>query len=150
MSGTQIISGRKCSRWSFAAITHILKAKLFRQPSTTLESVAVNTWEIAPSDTSITPPAFYLPNQLERITGWCFASEHPRRTLEGGITTVHGATRGYLLKDVSLIDGAFYKNNARSWMSPSTSRLPRIHIDNEIDRGAVYCTAGGTGILGHG
>ncbi len=143
MSGTQIESGRKRSRWSFSAITHILKTKLARQPSTTLESVAVNTWEIAPSDTSITPPAFYLPNQLERITGWRFASEHPRRTLEGGITIDHGATRGFLLKDVCLIDGAFYKNNAHSWMSPRTNRLPRIHIDNEIDRGAVYCTAGG-------
>ena len=85
MSGTQIISGRKCSRWSFAAITNILKTKLVRQPSTILESVAVNTWEIAPSDTSITPPAFYLPNQLERMTGWVFDSEHPRRTVEGGL-----------------------------------------------------------------
>ena len=104
--------GKKRSRWSFAAITHILKTKLVRQLSATLESVAVNTWEIAPCNTSITPPAFYLPNQLERMTGWVFDSEHPRRTLEGGITTDHGATRGYLLKDVCLIDGTFYKNNA--------------------------------------
>jgi hypothetical protein len=143
MSGIKIETGRSCSRWSFAAIERILKTKLARKPPRTLESVAVKTWEIAPGDTSITPPAFFLPNQLERITGWLFASEHPRRTLEGGITTDHGATRGFLLKDVWLIDGAFYKDSAHSWMSPRSSWLPRIHIDNEIDRGAVYCTAGG-------
>lgn len=143
MSGIHIETSRKCSSWSFAAITHILKTKLARIPSRTLESVAVKSWEIAPNVTSVTPPAYFLPDQIERITGWRFANEHPRRVVEGGITIDHGSTRGFLLKDVWLIDGAFYKDDAHSWMSPRSSRLPRIHIDNEIDRGAVYCTAGG-------
>ncbi len=138
---------RSCSKWSFAAIAHILRTRLARRPPRTLQSVAAKTWEIAPSETSIAPPACFLPNQLERVTGWEFASEHPRRAMEGG-SIVHRATRGFLLKDVWLIDGALYKDDARSWLSPRSGWLPRIHVECEIGRGAVYCTALGNKYFG--
>lgn len=144
MSGTRIVTRNGGSKWSFAAIAHVIKTKLARMSPQTLHSVATKTWEIAPSETAISPPAFYLPNQLERVTGWEFYPyEHPRRTMEGGITTTHSATKGFLLKDVWLIDGSFYKDGAHSFMSPRSSWLPQLHVESEIDRGAVYCTAGG-------
>jgi hypothetical protein len=136
-----------CSKWSLAAINYLLRTRLLRNPSRSLQDVAARTWEIAPSETSISPPAFCLPNQIERVTGWKFASEHPRRAMAGGSVT-HGATRGYLLKDVWLIDGALYKNDAFSWLEPRTNRLPQICVENEIDRGAVYCTPGGNKYFG--
>jgi hypothetical protein len=136
-----------CSKWSLATIEHILKTRLARKPSRTLESVAVNTWEISPSETSISPPAYFLPNQLERVTGWAFSSEHPRRKMEG-CSVVHGATRGFLLKDVWLIDGALYKDDAYSWLAPRFSWWPRVRVECEIDRGAVYCTASGNKYFG--
>lgn len=133
------------TRWSLAAFERILKTRLLRRPSHTLQSVAVKTWEIAPSETSTAPPAFYLPDQLERVTGWgdFYPNEHPRRTMEGRYTTGHNATKGFLLKDVWLIDGAFYKDDAYSWMSPRTGWWPQARVECEIDRGAVFCTAGG-------
>lgn len=135
------------SKWSLAAYEHILKTRLIRKPSLALQSAAVKTWQIAPGEMSIAPPAFFLPNQLERVTGWeealFYPHEHPRRTMEGIGSIEHGPTRGYLLKDVWLIDGTLYKNNAKSCLSPKSNWLPRIRIENEIDRGAMYCTAGG-------
>lgn len=148
MSGIQPVAKKSRPKWTFAVIEHILKKKVVRKPPRTLESVAVKTWEIAPSETSISPPAFFLPNQLERVTAWAFTSEHPRRAMAGDNVTVHKATRGFLLKDVWLIDGALYKDNAHSWLAPQSSRWPQVRVETEIDRGAVYCTAGGNKYFG--
>ncbi len=147
MTNNQVYTNRKKPRWTFAAIRHVLKTWIAHRPSLALRSVAVNTWEIAPSETSIAPPAYFLPDQLERVTGWAFASEHPRRAMAGG-SVVHGATRGYLLKDVWLIDGALYKGDAYSWLLPRSSPWPQIRVEHEIDRGAVFCTAMGNKYFG--
>ena len=133
-------------RWSLAAYKYMFNTRVTRKPSATLESLAVKTWEIAPGSTAIAPAAFFLPNQLERVTGWeealFYPNEHPRRTMEGVGRVEHGATRGFLLKDVWMIDGALYKGNAKSWLTPG-GRFPGIRVENEIDRGALYCTMGG-------
>jgi hypothetical protein len=135
------------SKWSLAAYKQMFNTRLIRKPSLTLQSQAVKTWEISPGDTSIAPPAFFLPNQLERVTGWeeklFYPHEHPRRTMEGVDRVEHGPTKGYLLKDVWLIDGTLYKGNAKASLSPRSGWLPNIRVENEIDRGAMYCTAGG-------
>ncbi|MGW8466042.1 glycosyltransferase 61 family protein [Pseudomonas sp. CLCA07] len=147
MSSTNTLANSSQSKWSLVAYKHILKARFTRNPPLTLQSVAVKTWEIAPGETSIAPPAFFLPNQLERVTGWAgdlfYPFEHPRRTMEGVGSVEHGPTHGYLLKDVWLIDGTIYKDDAKSWLSPRSQWLPRVRVENEIDRGAIYCTAGG-------
>lgn len=147
MSDINTLTSGSQSKWSLAAYKHMLKERLIRKPPLNLQSVAAQSWEIAPGVTSIAPPAFYLPDQLERVTGWAgdlfYPFEHPRRTMEGVGEVEHGPTRGYLLKDAWLIDGALYKGNAKSWLSPRTGWLPKIRVENEIDRGAMYCTAGG-------
>lgn len=133
--------------WSMAAVQYILWSRLARKPSRTLESAAVKEWEIAPGETTISPPAFFLPNQLERVTGWAFASEHPRRAMGGG-RMVHGATRGFKLKDVWLIDGTLYKGDARAWLLPRSSRFPQIRVEKEVEHGALFCTAMGNKYFG--
>jgi len=147
MSRIRSVARKDHLKWTIVAIEHLFKKWIARKSSHTLESVATKTWEIAPSETSISPPAFFLPDQLERVTGWAFSSEHPRRTMEGG-KVFHKATRGFLLKDVWLIDGALYKDDAHSWLAPRTSRWPRLHVETEIGRGAVYCTYGGNKYFG--
>ncbi|MFY0729839.1 glycosyltransferase 61 family protein [Pseudomonas sp. NFX15] len=147
MSDTYTLTNSGSSKWSLAAYHHLLKSRLTGKPPLTLQSVAVKSWEIAPGEVAIAPPAFFLPNQLERVTGWAgdqfYPFEHPRRTMEGIGPVEHGPTRGYLLKNAWLIDGTLYNGNAKSWLSPRTSRLPRIRVETEIERGALYCTAGG-------
>jgi hypothetical protein len=147
MTDRHSLKSRSRSKWSLAQIEYLLRTRLLRIPSRTLESVAVKSWEIAPSETSISPPAYFLPNQLDRVTGWAFASEHPRRAMEGG-SVVHGATRGFLLNNVWLIDGALYKDDAYSWLTPRSSWRLRIRVEYEIDRGAVFCTAMGNKYFG--
>ena len=102
MSQSNLLVSGAGAKWSFAAYKHMFKEKLARKPPLDLQSVAVKTWEMAPADASVAPPAFYLPNQLERVTGWQFYPfEHPRRTMEGNGLVQHGPTRAFLLKDAT-------------------------------------------------
>lgn len=130
--------------WSLAAYTYLARKRLVRKPSENLKSLAVKTWDIAPAEVTPAPPAFFLPNQLERVTGWeakrFFPFEHPRRTMEGLGSVEQAPTRGYLIKDVILIDGALYKNNASFWLSDRPNGLPRVVVEQEIERGAAYCS----------
>jgi len=135
------------SKWSLSTFKHILRTRLARKQPLPLESVAAKSWEIAPSETSISPPAHYLSNQLERVTGWAFASEHPRQAMKGG-SVLHGATRGFLLKDVWLFDGALYKNDSYYWLTPRSIWWPQIRAAYEIDRGALFCTPSGNKYFG--
>lgn len=100
----------------------------------------------------MSPPAIYLPGQLERVTGWegkrFYPYVHPARTMEGGISTLQGPTRGYLIKNVWLVDGALYKGKASHWLSLKPSTFPGIIVDNEIDRAAIYCTQNGNSWFG--
>lgn len=138
---------RRNSKWSAAAIAHILRKRIARMQTPPLSNFAVKSWKIAPAEESISPPAFFLPQQLERVTGWMFAHEHPRRAMSGG-SVVHAATRAYLLKDVSLIDGALYKEGAYTWLTPRTKALPTVHMESEVERGALFCTAMGNKYFG--
>lgn len=111
-----------------------------------LKHVAAKSWDIAPGEITVSPPAFFLPDQLERVTAWearFFPFEHPARTMQGGLSVDQGPTRGYLIKDVHLIDGALYKGNASLWLSLNPKTFPRIVVDTEIQRGAAYCTQNG-------
>ncbi|MDB5992912.1 MAG: hypothetical protein JWP42_48, partial [Pseudomonas sp.] len=70
MSEFNALTSGSPSKWSLAAYKHMFNTRVTRKPSLPLESLAVKTWEIAPGSSAIAPPAFYLPNQLERVTGW--------------------------------------------------------------------------------
>lgn len=149
-SGISNFSGSKAASqhtWTLAAYRHIARKRLARKADIDIKCIAEKSWDIAPGETTASPPAFYLPNQLERVTGWeakrFYPYVHPARTMEGGIRVEQGPTRGYLLKDVWLIDGALYKGSASHWLSLKPSRFPGVAVDHEIDRGAIYCTQNG-------
>lgn len=135
------------SKWTLAAYKQFIKYQLGFKSLPAIYSMAHKTWDIAPGENAIAPPAFFLPNQLERITDWAFTSEHPGRAMEGGCVA-HKATRGFLLKDVWLIDGSLYKNNAHLWLSPRSRWWPKARVERVIDRGAMYCTAMGNKYFG--
>lgn len=138
--------------WTLAAYKNMARKRLGRKPDIDLKSVADKSWDIAPGESTVSPAAFYLPGQLERVTGWegkrFYPYVHPAQTMEGGVCIEQGATRGYLIKDAWLVDGALYKGNASHWLSRKPSTFPRISVDHEIERGAVYCTQNGNSWFG--
>lgn len=138
--------------WTLAAYRYIARKRLGRTPPIDVKSLASKSWDIAPGETTVSPPAIYLPGQLERVTGWegkrFYPYVHPARTMEGGISASQGPTRGYLIKDVWLVDGALYKGKASHWLSQKPNTFPRIVVDHEIDRAAIYCTQNGNSWFG--
>ena len=135
------------ARWNLAVVRHVYNTKIARRSAPPIVALADKTWEIAPAEAAETSRAYFLSGQLERVVGWTFASEHPRREMEGW-SVRNEATRGFLLKDVWLCDGSLYKNDAYSWLTPRSDIFPRFRVDREIERGALFCTAMGNRYFG--
>jgi hypothetical protein len=134
-------------RLSLAAVCHIARTRILRKSPRDLKAFAEETWEIAPAETAVAQRAICLDGQLDRVVGWEFASEHPRREMEGG-PVAHDATRGYLLRDVWLLDGALFKRDGYHWLTPRADRLPQVGADGGIERAALFCTAMGNRYFG--
>ncbi|MBC3413844.1 glycosyltransferase family 61 protein [Pseudomonas sp. SWRI51] len=138
--------------WSLAAYRHMLRKRLTGQPAADLKSIADKRWDIAPGEITVSPPAIYLPGQMERVTGWegqrFYPYVHPGPTMAGGLSIEQGPTRGYLIKNVWLIDGALYKGNASHWLTLKPQRFAPVLVENEIERGAIYCTQNGNSWFG--
>ena len=131
------------SQWTVLPLLDLVGRRILRRPAPSLEAAAVKTWEISPADEYYSRPAFFLSAQLDRVTGWEFSDEHPRRAMEGGVHWVNTPTRAFLLKDALLVDGALYANDF-SLRYCRRSSLPTLsHINVEIDTGAFYCTDSG-------
>lgn len=134
---------------SFLPLTHALRKQLGRVPPLARlgprepTEVATRSWQLAPAVEAVTPPAVFLPGQLERIAGWAFCDEHPRREMLGGQRVVHAPTRAHLLEDAWLLDGVLYKGAACLHLSPRRDRLPRLRTSVELPCAAIYCTPAG-------
>jgi hypothetical protein len=115
-----------------------------------LGEVASASWEIAPASTRVAPPALFLPDQWERISGFSEFSSRDGDLLKvrGGEASVHGASRAFRIRDAVLIDGVLYKGGASLHLHPRTARIPRMRAEQEIEHGALYCTAGGNRFFG--
>lgn len=113
---------------------------MFRQGDI-LEGLAEKSWEIAAGNISITPKAFYLPGQLERITETQFAN--PINIMLGGSTS-HEPTRAFKLKNCWMINGSIFKDRHRfefypkSKLSAKMNSLPPMMIEKEIDNASIY------------
>jgi len=113
-----------------------------------LERFADRSWIIDPGNTMVAPPSWHLPGQLDRITGTASAIDKPQRNMPGGFEVTNAPTRGFLVKNSWLIDGALYKRvgsrvvrlqmHPRSWLSPTAKYLPRIRVDEEFSQAAIY------------
>lgn len=134
-------------RWTLSPLRYLASTRLARRAPRSLESLASRSWEIAPADSRVSRPAFSLEGQIERVTGWAFADEHPRRSMAGGVAE-HAPTRGFLLENVWLLDGALYKGDAALRLTGRASHLPRLGADRLIERAALFCSPMGNRYFG--
>lgn len=146
-------------KWTARPTASILSRRLVKMlggQEKSLADVASKTWEVSPGSMLVTRPAFYLPNQLERVTGRVYGyhwddSMDPKpleQEMAGGVERLQRPTMGYLLKDAYLVDGAIHKSGAVHRMLPRTSTLPQFEVETEIQRGAAYGTYDGNIFFG--
>ena len=135
--------------WSPLPVIDRLR-RLARRPGPPLSELAAHSWEIAPAHLESSPPALFLPGQWERVIAFSeFSSRQADlRKVRGGVEVRHDATRAHRLRDAVLIDGTLYKDPASLHLHPRTGRLPKLRVDDEIDRAALYCTFGGNRFFG--
>jgi hypothetical protein len=135
--------------WSPLPVVDRLR-KLARRPTRPLAELAVDAWEIAPAHVETSPPALFLPDQWERVTAFSEFStrDGDLRKVRGGVEVRHDATRALRLRDALLIDGVLYKGEASLHLHARSTRLPKLRVDDEIDRAALYCTFGGNRYFG--
>jgi hypothetical protein len=135
--------------WTLDALRHTLLGRLplRRSPAPDVRSASDRSWIIAPEETAWAPSAFYLPGQLERITGQAFNSEPPWEQVKAR-SKHHGPTRGYLLRNVTLVDGSLYKGDARTFLATRRRWLPRITVDVELESVCLYCSTVGLQYFG--
>lgn len=136
-------------RASLLPLAHLVRARLARVPPLRAlgprapAELATRRWQLAPPSQAITPPAVFLPGQLERITGWVFADEHPGREMIGGQAVTHAATLAYELRDAWLVDGVLYKGAACLHLSPRSHRVPQLHVHHELSDAGIYGSPAG-------
>jgi hypothetical protein len=146
-------------RWTMEPLLGGIERKfkrLVRLPVNPLKRLAAKSWEVAPSSILTTMPAYYLSHHLERVTGRAYAyhwaddgaEESLPYEMAGGIERYQAPTMAYLIKEVFLIDGAFYKAGSIDRVYPRSRGGLSLHAKQEIERAAVQCTIDGNMFFG--
>ncbi|BDU24476.1 glycosyltransferase family 61 protein [Flavobacterium sp. GSB-24] len=118
-----------------------------------LESLASKSWEIAPGNTTVSPKAYFLDGQLERITGTAYTDD-PYAAMHGGFSVEHAPTYAYKLKDAWMMNGFIYKGLHNFRLHPSfqlskkMNYFPPAIIEAEINDAAIYSTSEGNQYFG--
>lgn len=133
--------------WTLVPTRDLLR-RAAKQPRREVKGDATRTWQLSPPETTTPPAAIFLPDQLERVTGYEFAADTFRQDMYGGVEVHHAATHAYLIEHALLVDGILYKGDATTFLRRPHGRMPPLSIRGEIRRGAIYCTFGGNRYFG--
>lgn len=144
---THASSKNVSTRYTLLPASTMLRAKLLRRFPVEITAIADRSWEIAPGESTVARQAYFLPGQLERVKDIAYTKDF-RREMTGKLPLHHNPTRGFLIKDAVMVDGAIYKANAWHWLHRRTTRFPKFRIDEEIERAALYSTADGIAFFG--
>jgi hypothetical protein len=124
--------------------------RAFGLPLPELEAEAIDRWVIAPAERRYIAPARFLPGQLDLIRPTEFASvpdversELPSvadvvRNFQGDYETIEGATLGFRLRDVNLVDGVLYASRAVQHLRRRRRRWPAYMVPTEVRTGVIY------------
>lgn len=133
--------------WTAKPLGYFWRRKVLRQTVPDLREIADDSWDIAPAEESVSLPAYYLPDQFDRVTGTMYTGD-VRTEMCGGVTAQEAPVRAYLVKDVILAGEALYRGRASTWLGPRRRDLPPVRIDNELSRGASYSSFNGNAFFG--
>ncbi|WP_348797705.1 glycosyltransferase family 61 protein [Flavobacterium adhaerens] len=148
---------QKKNRFTAIGYTKYLKGikkayMMFRQGNV-LENLSDKSWEIAAATSSIVSKAYFLEEQLNRITGTAYTDD-PKAMMYGGYEILHAPTRAYKLKNIWMINGVIHKNlnqfilHPRSQFKKEMYLFPPVLVDTEIDNAAVYNSYDGNAFFG--
>lgn len=118
--------------------TYVVR-KLLGFPVADINTQATDRWVVSQGSTVTVRPAKMLPGQLERIKASKFGSiEEVVRDFIGGYDSIQSQTVGYRLRDVTLIDGILYNDNAVRHLKPRSSSLPVRRSPPEVSHATMY------------
>lgn len=113
--------------------------KLLGFPIGDISAQAIERWAVSPGNAITVRPAKFLSGQLDRIHGSEFGTiQEVVRDFIGGFDSIQLETVAYRLRDVALIDGILYSDNAVRHLKPRTSRLPARLALPEVSHAAMY------------
>ncbi|SMO49656.1 glycosyltransferase 61 family protein [Paracoccus laeviglucosivorans] len=105
-----------------------------------IAAAATDRWEIAPAEILRVPPVIILPGQAERITRTEFTTLPLLiKSLAGDPAEPIGATMGYRLPDVDIVDGVLYSRGLSLHLRSRRHKLS-FPLMQEIPSGAFYET----------
>jgi len=116
----------------------------------TYDELSARSWQIAPACRRTEPPCLFDEADLARVTGYALASsaEIERPRLRGG-PLEHGATRAYLLRDVSLMDGHLFCPGMTYELSDGPVPWTGHEPQSERDQAVLASTHYGFRFFGH-
>lgn len=133
----------------FAPLVHRL-AQIARLETPRYEAAAVRTFVIGRGVRARRKPAFYLPNQLERVI-----SAHRETSVAHEIARIseveveHAPTLAYVLRNARLMQGCVYSRRARIVLADTRPKLVEPRVEQEFDMGALAVTYTGNRYFGH-
>jgi hypothetical protein len=134
---------------SLVPLTSLVLRRVLRRPAS-LDSVSAKSWRLCDPEASTVPPAIYLPESLEKVSGvmsdTTLASE--LRRIRGG-QVEHCATVAHAVQRARLIRGNLY---AGAWRHPLLERTRRTPPKKAIcseRTAALACSLYGNIYFGH-
>jgi hypothetical protein len=113
--------------------------KLLYRPYGDLETCAVEDWIVEPESQSYVQPAVFLPGQLDRIRGTMFASaDDIVMGFKGGFAVAEGATYGFRVRHVDLVDGVLYGRRSVRHLSHRSKYQLAYQAPSECVNGVLY------------
>ncbi len=107
-------------------------------------------WTLSPGQSLISPPAIYLPGELDKVTGVPIETTYANelQQIQGGITQ-HAATTAYRLSDVQIHSGYIYKGAMKFTLTTTKESWFNQSEIEYIPESALACTFCGNRYFGH-
>ena len=116
----------------------------------TYKDLSDQQWTLCAAESSISPPAIYLPGELDKVTGVVEQTtyENQLERIKGGLTQ-HAATTAYRLKNVEIHNGYIYKGAMKLPLTTTKESWFNQDKTEYISEAALACTLCGNRYFGN-